>query len=223
MKHKTKHILGIFLIIITAFSCNKINSDEIPSNLILVDDNYTLSQGETITLDFLNNDILEGNNISVSVFNETLSGTLTNIANTTKYNYKADFDFEGNESFVYQVCAGSNCKEGVVNFKINALADSCQPVANEDFISSVNEHAYASINWLLENDVNNCSEWDYNSFNITNHSTKGFIVVNGDNIIFTSTSTNWRKDQFEYEICTTEGNCKKGLHGKWFRFGFSCF
>ena len=208
MNKLTAKILGAIFMIGALYSCDKVNPEDIPSNIELTDDVYEVEQGKSVEVDFLANDVLEAEELTISLINDVSQGELNIIENSTKYLYTANFDFSGTETFNYEVCSGNDCKVGLVTINITAIPDSCQPTVTDDYYTAKDAGFSTSVTALLANDENNCNEWDLSSFKITKQPAFGVVQQIGEEITFSAFNEDWRKDQFSYKICGTDGNCK---------------
>jgi len=208
MTRLTSKILGIISIISFTFSCNKIDQEVIPFDIDLSNDIYQVNNGESIEINFLENDIIEGNDISVNLIgSENLAGKLEPIENSTKYIYTASNSQLQNDFFSYEVCCSGECKTANVNIEITSIPDSCLPYTRDDFFTSEDGEGAITINEILNNDINDCFGWDIGTFEIIKSPEYGFINVINNELNFNSYRNDWRKDQINYQICGNNGQC----------------
>jgi len=198
------------IIAISLLGCNKPNVDEIPCNIHLENDQFQLNQGQTIEVDFLANDVIEGEKIDISIINSLEYGELLPIENSSKYLYKASNSFYGNEAFQYQVCINGECKSAEVSFEVLEIPDSCLAYAIGEDYKIYEDYVEIKVDDLLSNDVSPCSNWDISTFTLSKFTTNGNVSINGNTISFVG-SKNWERDQFQYIICNDGGQCKNAI------------
>ncbi|MCU4176764.1 tandem-95 repeat protein [Carboxylicivirga sp. N1Y90] len=145
----------------------------------------------------------EGDNLTVNTtpITDVSNGTLViNIDGT--YTYTPDANFNGSDSFEYEVCddgTPSACARATVTITVNAVNDA--PVAVND-VASVDEDGVLNGTTVLGNDSD--PEDDKLTINTTpvTDVANGTLVINPDgSYIYTPDADFNGDDSFEYEIC----------------------
>lgn len=218
MKLRTTFILTLIgFLSITA--CNKAELENIPFLLILTDDTGSVDFGESIQFDILKNDVIDGDEISISIIGEPEYGAVTLIpgVDEMKYGYKhagLGLDSENQltpDQFTYEVCVDGNCETADVKIGINEviITNECIAYARNNSYTTLTGYIEMNISEILENDVTPCSEWDIDRFKKVSNPSYGTARVVGDILIFRiPQAVYWERDEFIYEICDQKNQCK---------------
>ena len=210
MMLKRLNTLCFFMVLLPLiWSCTKVQTEDIPYKINLNNDYYEVNQGSSIEINFLSNDIIEGETINVSLLNEVENGSLVQKSNSTLYTYVANPNFEGIEKFNYQVCVNNYCKIAEVKIKVMPIPDSCIAYAVADYYTTKNSVFSVDIAEIIQNDVSPCSEWNSQSFKATLPPQFGVISITNNTLRYNANTIDWSKDKIQYEICNYSGICKK--------------
>ncbi|MDY7079704.1 MAG: tandem-95 repeat protein, partial [Chloroflexota bacterium] len=139
--------------------------------------------------------------ISVTV---PLSGMATINAGDT-ITYAPDLDFNGTDSFAYQVCDSDDaCDTATVTVLVNTVNDP--PVANDDSVTTP-EDTPVTID-AVANDVDVDGNLDPASAAVLGDPANGTVVNNGDGTFDYSPDTGFSgDDSFTYQVCDTDDVC----------------
>ena len=183
-----------------------------------VDEDGTLN-GTTVTS---NDTGLGDGGIIVSLDSDVSNGTLTLNPDGT-YTYVPDADFNGTDSFTYQVCdSNGDCDIATVVITVNPVND--MPIAEDDDIE-VNEDSGANNILVLEDNGNG---EDYfggdgpgtETINVIVSPENGTLTINDngtpndptdDYFVYTPNADFYGSDSFEYEICDADGDCDQAI------------
>jgi hypothetical protein len=147
-------------------------------------------------------------NTTCSGCSEPANGTVISQGNGS-FNYTPNPDFNGLDSFVYEVCDTLNaCSTATVNISVNPVADP--PLVNDDSASTA-KNTPATID-VLANDSD--PDGDLNPATVNNtcvgctSPTNGSLVKNLDNTFTYTPNTDYvGPDSFVYEVCDTTPAC----------------
>jgi len=160
--------------------------------------------------------------IVVSLDSDVTNGTLILNSDGT-YTYTPDADFNGTDSFTYQVCdADGDCDIATVIITVNSVNDL--PIAEDDEIE-INEDSGENNIMVLEDNGNG---EDYfggdgsgtGSINIIVFPENGTLTINDngtpndptdDYFVYIPESDFYGSDSFEYEICDADGDCDQAV------------
>ncbi|MCU4177400.1 Ig-like domain-containing protein, partial [Carboxylicivirga sp. N1Y90] len=174
---------------------------------VAIADSYETNEDESITMDVLSNDSDDDNNINLSslkIDTEATNGTLEITDN--KIRYTPDADFNGNDSFTYEICDDTDlCAIAQVNITVIAINDA--PIAVDDEVNT-NATTQVSIN-VAENDTDVENNIDICSITIIDQPTSGVAIVDNNCgfILYTPNSGFDGQDVFTYQICDTDNAC----------------
>jgi gliding motility-associated-like protein len=179
---------------------NSVNDVPLAVNDIATINEDNVLNGSSV---LLNDSDIEGHALSVTVspLVSPSNGILVLNSNGT-YTYTPNLNFNGNDSFTYQVCDNgtpSECASAVVNITVNAINDP--PLAAND-IASTNEDSPLNGSSLLTND----SDVDGNTLTINttpvSNPTNGTLVINTNGTYLYTPNANFNgTDSFVYRIC----------------------
>lgn len=169
-------------------------------------DSVVTPEETPIEIDVLSNDLDPENNIdpnSVSVTAAAANGTLSVDAATGKVTYTPALNFNGNDTFTYQVCdLGSpvQCDTAAVTIVVNPVNDP--PVAENDTVTTP-EDLSVTVS-VLTNDTDVDANLDRTTVSITVAPTNGLAVVNTDaTITYTPSDDYSGTDTITYRVCDT--------------------
>jgi predicted DCC family thiol-disulfide oxidoreductase YuxK len=172
----------------------------------------TLEDTPIISASVTPNDILSGDsgniyNIQCAVCTTTMNGILTFNPNGT-YNYTPSPNFNGTDSFIYQICdADGDCDTAIVVITIMPVDDI--PVANTDYVVTNEDTPLIGIS-VIGNDT---PVGDIpNTFNVT--CTVCTNPMNGTLVFYPNGTFDYTPnpsfsgiDFFTYQICDADGDC----------------
>ena len=172
------------------------------------DDQAETDEDASISINVLSNDQdIDGEIIysTLNIVDSTQYGILSLIDGTGQILYTPDANFFGSDQFTYRVCDDSSaCNTATVSITIKPINDP--PVANDDIVQ-VYSKVTTTIN-VLDNDFDPENRLDTTSLRIVTPPEKGIIKVpSKGKINYTSNNGYIGLDDFEYEICDTEGSC----------------
>ena len=170
-------------------------------------DTSTTNEDTPVTVDVLANDSDSDDGLdagSVSVTGAPAHGS-TNVNPTGTIDYTPDPDYDGPDSFTYQVCdIGGLCDTATVAVTVNPVNDP--PVASDD-TALTNEDAQVTVD-PLTNDSDPDNALDPSSVSVTGGPTHGTAVANPDGTIDYTPDTDYDgPDSFDYEVCDVGGLC----------------
>jgi len=217
MKLRTAFI-GTIIALLSITACNKVSVENIPFILELIDDSGEVNFGESIELDILANDVIDGDEIIVSVIVDPQYGEVTFVSGQENmmYEYKHAGEYLDNEDnttpdqFTYQVCIDGNCETADVVITVNEIdvPDECKAYARNNSYSTKTDYVEMEISEILENDETPCSNWDIESLQIVSDPSSGTTEIEGDKIIYRAYNVYWERDEFMYLICDGYNQCK---------------
>ncbi|TAJ05678.1 gliding motility-associated C-terminal domain-containing protein, partial [Marinilabiliaceae bacterium JC017] len=177
-------------------------SDQAPS---AIDDNFTIAEDTPHNLNVLGNDTdpqnnLDGSSLRIVSFPSHGDATITNNSNDYFINYSPALDYNGADTFIYEVCDDDGyCDLAIVTLTISALNDP--PIVANDTIT-ISEDTQATINILLnDNDAKDDGNIDISSLQITIAPDHGIAELNqAGNIIYSPDINYSGTDQLTYSI-----------------------
>ena len=171
------------------------------------DDDLTINEDQTVTINVLANDTDPQNNInpaSVTVVTAPLKGTATvNTVNGT-VNYTPNADYYGSDSFIYRVCDLTGyCDEAKVNITILPVNDA--PVAVDDYRTLPEDNSVFIDVLINDHDVDNVNA-DL-IITIESQPLRGAIqvVTSPDGIVYTPNLNYNGSDSFKYRLTDPGG------------------
>ncbi|MCG8408182.1 MAG: Ig-like domain-containing protein, partial [Phycisphaerales bacterium] len=173
----------------------------------LAEDNSTTTDEDTArVIEVLNNDSDPDGNLdptSVTVTVAPTNGTAAVNATNGEVTYTPNPNFNGNDTFTYQVCDASVpplCDTAVVNITVNPINDP--PMAVDDPNAAVNEDDAVAIP-VLANDLPGLDgNLDPTSVTITVPSANGLATPNAAGLIEYVPNPNFNgADTFTYQVC----------------------
>jgi hypothetical protein len=172
-----------------------------------VNDTATTNEDTPVTIDVLANDADTDDGLdtsSVSVTGAAAHGT-ANASPDGTIDYTPDPDYNGADSFTYQVCdVGGLCDTATVAVTVNAVNDP--PVASDD-TGLVNEDASTTID-VVANDTDPDNALDPSSVSVTSGPSHGAASENPDGTIdYTPDPDYDGLDSFDYQVCDIGGLC----------------
>ncbi|WP_143751880.1 Ig-like domain-containing protein, partial [Maribacter sp. 4U21] len=182
---------------------------------VVTDDTATVDEDNPVTVDILanDNDNADGGSIdasSVSITGAPANGTVViNPDGTVTYTPNADFN--GTDSFTYQVCDNGTpdvqCEEATVNVTVNSVNDS--PVITDDTATLTEDTAGGVDINVLGNDTDVDGTIDPSSLSIVGAPSNGTVTINPDGTLNYVPNPNFNgTDTFTYEVCDDTGDCQ---------------
>lgn len=180
----------------------------LPESPIAEDDNYTTNEDEPLVVNaaqgvLANDDNIAGNSVSVELLSGTLSGSL-NLNSDGSFNYSPNENFNGSDSFSYQLTFAGGTSQASVNITILSVNDA--PVVNDD-TASTNENTPVTIS-PLEND----SDPDGDSLSvIINSVSSGSAVVSAETEVIYTPETDFNGEvTINYSASDSLGGITEG-------------
>ncbi len=172
---------------------------------LAVDDSETTQEDMPITgtTTLINDSDIEGNNLSVSTTPATAPANGTVVINPDgTYTYTPNADFNGADSFEYEVCddgSPSLCSTALVNITVDPVNDA--PIAIDD-TSNAPEDTPLNGTTVLNNDTDlENDDLVVNTTPIT-PPTNGTVVINSDGTYTYTPNADFNgTDSFVYEVC----------------------
>ncbi|MCG8404095.1 MAG: Ig-like domain-containing protein [Phycisphaerales bacterium] len=170
------------------------------------DNNTTTNEDTARVIDILANDSDPDGNLdptSVTVTVAPTNGTTAINATTGQVTYTPNANFNGNDTFTYQVCdAGVPplCDTAVVNITVNPINDL--PTAVDDPNATVNEDATVAITVLANDNPGPDGNLDPTSVTVTVPPANGTATPNAAGVIEYVPNPNFNgTDTFTYQVC----------------------
>ncbi|MGB1206663.1 MAG: Ig-like domain-containing protein [Chitinophagales bacterium] len=187
-------------------SINVINNSTSNNPPTAIDDFATSNNGNSISINVLDNDFHE-NNIAFDLTSNTMPANGTLVFTGDLAIYSPNDNFEGMDMFTYEICDNNGlCDEATVAIEVmNNTTENNPPVAVADEGSSVGGET------ITLNVTANDSDPDGDLFEIGTISTPSngsatILDVNGE-IVYTPNANFEGIDSFEYSICDEFGAC----------------
>ncbi|MEM6713865.1 MAG: Ig-like domain-containing protein [Cyanobacteria bacterium P01_C01_bin.147] len=161
-----------------------------------IDDAFTTDEDTALTLDVLANDSDPANDpLTISSVTQPSNGSVTINADNT-LSYTPDADFNGTDSFTYQVDDGNSGRaSATVSLTVNPVNDA--PVAADDSTNTDQDTA------VTVNVLSNDSDIDGDALNVAavGDAANGTVVLNGDGTVtYTPNAGFSGNDSFTYEL-----------------------
>ncbi|WP_197505836.1 tandem-95 repeat protein [Urechidicola croceus] len=173
------------------------------------DDSATTDEDTAVAIDILSNDTdLDGtiDPTSVTEITPPTNGTIAIDPTTGEVTYTPDADFNGTDTFVYQVCDNDGqCDTATVTVTVNDINDG--PVANDD--SAITDEDTAVAIDILSNDTDLDGAIDPTSVTEITPPTNGTIAIDPTTgeVTYTPDANFNGTDTFEYQVCDDDGQC----------------
>ncbi len=162
------------------------------------DDNFETDEDVALNGDVSTNDSdVDGDNLTYSVNDNVSNGTLAFDSDGT-FTYTPDDDFNGNDSFTYEVSDGELTDTATVNITIAPVNDA--PVANDDTVT-MDEDTSVTID-VLGNDDD--VEGDDLTISSITQPSNGTALVQDNKVDYTPDANFNGTDSFTYEV--SDGN-----------------
>jgi uncharacterized repeat protein (TIGR01451 family)/gliding motility-associated-like protein len=197
-----------------------IHVDDLP---VANGDAFAVNEDETLEGDVLLNDTgLNDGGIQVTVNGDVVNGTLT-LNTDGSFIYIPDANYHGTDSFDYLVCDGDfDCDQATVTITVISVDDF--PLAQDDEISVGEDSEMFSLHVLEDNGSgpddfggDNPSVGTINLIGTTSNGTLEFndsdtpADPTDDYFIYTPNKNFFGSDEFEYEICDSDGDCDQAI------------
>ena len=179
---------------------NPINDPPVAS-----DDVDTTDEDTPVTVSVLDNDTdVDGDTLTVTNATDPANGSVVINADGT-ITYTPDPDFNGTDTFTYQVCDPDNaCDTATVDITINPINDP--PVANDD-IDTTDEDTPVTVS-VLDNDSDVDGTIIPSTVTVTTGPSNGTAVPQADGTVLYTPALNFHGvDTFDYEVCDNDGEC----------------
>lgn len=160
--------------------------DDVPS---AVNSTYSLNESSVLSgeLNFIN--VIGPSIITLSV--NPSHGTFEYLGNK-QFKYTPDLNFYGLDSFTFNISDGASSSSAIVSLNIISINDA--PISQSQNLA-INEDSTKEI-ILFGSDV----ESSPLTYSITSNPTKGTIVVNGNNVVYTPNLNYFGSDSFSYKV-----------------------
>jgi hypothetical protein len=185
--------------------------DALADGPITVDDNTTMAEDGSVTVDVAFNDSDPDGNLdptTVTITSGPSNGTATPNGDGT-ITYDPDANWFGTETITYQICDTTAptplCATATLTVTVNAVPDL--PVAQDDTVSTAEDSSVVID--VVGNDSDVDGNLDPTSVTISTPPTAGSVSVDAvTGAVTYSPPAEWSGiDSFEYQICDTGGNC----------------
>ncbi|MFV9691260.1 MAG: Ig-like domain-containing protein [Desulfobacteria bacterium] len=178
---------------------------------VALNDSESTDEDTAVDINATTNDSDVDNNLDPStaeVVNGPSNGTVVN-NNDGTFTYTPAENFNGTDSFVYQVCdTGGLCDTATVNVNVNPVNDP--PVALNDS-ASTDEDTAVTIN-ATANDSDVDGNLDPSTATVVSGPSNGTVVNNNDGTFTYTPDENFNGiDSFEYQVCDTDGLCDTAI------------
>ncbi|TLX70857.1 tandem-95 repeat protein, partial [Labilibacter sediminis] len=176
---------------------------------VAVADEAEVLEDESIAINVLANDSDIDSDIeafAVSISSQPLNGSVSIDENTKECIYTPDANFNGNDSFEYELCdGGGGCDSAMV--EITVIPQNDTPNAMDD--SAQTEQSMSVNIAVVENDSDIDGNLDVTSVSIVSGPQNGNVIVESltGEITYTSDEDFSGNDSFIYSICDTNGAC----------------
>lgn len=197
---------------IMLLAANLLAKPDISTAPTAVDDAYTVDEDITLTITIsssglLGNDAdLDGDNLSVSLVPivSPLHGLLTLNADGT-FSYTPFADYNGTDSFVYEVCddaAIQECSTANVTITINSVNDNPVAVNDASVPDPIEDTPYSGFDLLLNDSDVDAGDLLAVSTTPVSGPLHGNLVLNADGSYTYNPDLNFNgNDAFTYEVC----------------------
>ncbi|GEM_PF-1004026 len=184
-----------------------ITVNAVDDNPVANDDSESVDEDSNVTISVLDNDTgLGDGGLTLAINTDPANGTVSVDGGNNTITYTPDTDYNGPDSFVYQVCdADGDCDNATVDITVNAVDD--EPVANPDS-ETTSEDTPATVN-VVDNDTGLGDGGII--VTISSQASHGTVSMNPDNTINYVPDPDYEgSDAFTYQICDTDGDCDIG-------------
>lgn len=159
---------------------------------VALDDNVLTNEDVSVDIDVLANDSdADGDPLTVTITNNPSNGLATVLVDN-KVRYTPNPDFNGVDSFAYQVSDGENVDTAIVYITIAAVND--KPVANP-MSFSINEDN-SKVFTLTGSDV----DADSLVFQVVTNPSKGSLSGTAPNLVYTPNTDVYGNDSFTFRV-----------------------
>jgi len=176
---------------------------------VAVDDSASVPEDGIATIDVPNNDSDPDGDLditSVSIISQPPNGKVTVDSATGKIDYEPNDDFNGTDSFTYEICDDLDvCDTAEVTVNVTSVDDP--PIANDDSTSTPEDTPVVVD--VPSNDFDVDGNLDKATVTIVSDPSDGTVSVDpatGD-VTYTPAPNFNGMDTFGYQICDTDGLC----------------
>ncbi|WP_421841944.1 tandem-95 repeat protein [Marinobacter algicola] len=171
-------------------------------------DTVSLNEDTALAIDVLANDTDAAgtlNPASVFVASQPTNGSLTLTPATGKLTYVPDADFNGSDSFTYNVenLAGTLSNTATVTIAVTAVNDS--PVAANDLANTAQNSAHTIDVLANDSDVDAGDAPNSSTLTLTGTPSNGLATVQAGKIVYTPGSGFSGSDSFQYRVRDNDG------------------
>lgn len=172
-----------------------------------VDDEAEADPGEDIEIDVLDNDTVDPNDFTIAITDGPDDGTATVDPDTGIVTYTSDDDFEGTDTFTYELCnAADECDAASVIVIVGADDGVAGPNARNDYAQTDFEERITIGVW--QNDSDEDGDLDQGSVTIVEGPDHGDVRVRSDgSIVYTPDDGFGGRDRFRYQVCDLTDRC----------------
>ena len=174
----------------------------------IVDDSFTVFQGQTLTLDVLANDFdADGDQLIISDLSSTIRGTVSIAPNGLSLLFTAASDFEGIATFIYSA-TDSIGGSGTATVSIAIVPPEGDIIVVPDkAVTNVNTAITLNV---LANDITIGSAFDFDTFEIYIQPENGVVTLTpslAGQVVYSPFGNFRGDDVFYYRICNEAGQC----------------
>lgn len=207
--------ISTLILFASLFGCtNKPDKEAFKTTIKLTDDKFYTFKNNNVSINFLSNDLIEGD---VSIEHTSPSnGTLTFTNYNFIFEYTPNNEFIGTDFFTYTVCGDNFCETAHVLIEIKDNTQGCTDsilVQDDNLTTIQNSKLTFTKSFLLSNDKSCPNDIDLQSFSITENPQKGILTDLGDgNITYIPSSNFYGADSFKYKVCSNNNSsdCDEG-------------
>ncbi|MFO8235484.1 MAG: Ig-like domain-containing protein, partial [Bacteroidales bacterium] len=183
----------------TDYATVHISVDSIPDDIIAINDEATLDEDTDIDIPVLNNDEVPDGVQNINIQAPSEHGSVTVLSNN-KINYEPDPDYNGGDSFVYEVVDNfGDTDDATVSITVEPVDDNV--IANDDD-ATLDEDTNIDIQVLDNDDVPD----GVRSLTVVSYPENGYAEVNDDNTIYYEPDPDYNgSDSFIYEVVDDHG------------------
>jgi len=176
---------------------------------LAVDETANVAEDGSVTIDVPDNDSDPDGDLditSVSIISQPPNGTVTVDPVSGEITYEPDDDFDGTDSFTYQICDSLNACD-VATVEVNVTPVDDPPIANDDSTSTPEDTPVVVD--VPSNDFDVDGNLDLTTVTIVSQPSDGIVRIDPltGKITYDPDPNFNGTDTFSYQICDTDGLC----------------